>query len=132
MYAEKLKRMSECQWFIAPFGAMRVPIHVFADKTLVEGMDEEVYRQAAHVAALPGVVKASCTMPDAHWGYGFPIGGVAGFDPEQGGIISARRGGFRYRLWRACPDDGSDVRRNPKLQRHTGDAVVPAYSRRRR
>ena len=94
MYAEKLKRKSACQWGIEPFGTMRVPIHVFADETLVKAMDEEVYRQAANVAALPGVVKASCTMPDAHWGYGFPIGGVAGFDPEQGGIISAGGVGF--------------------------------------
>jgi len=94
MYAEKLKRKSVCQWTIEPFGTMRVPINVFADETLVKDMDEQVYRQAANVAALPGVVKASCAMPDAHWGYGFPIGGVAGFDPDQGGIISAGGVGF--------------------------------------
>ena len=94
MVAEKLKRKSVCQWVIEPFGAMRVPIHVFADETLVKAMDEQVFRQAANVAALPGVVKASCVMPDAHWGYGFPIGGVAGFDAEQGGIISAGGVGF--------------------------------------
>ena len=94
MYAGKLKRKSACRWVIEPFGAMRVPINVFADETLVKDMDEQVYRQAANVAALPGVVKASCAMPDAHWGYGFPIGGVAGFDPDQGGIISAGGVGF--------------------------------------
>lgn len=94
MYAERLKRTSVCQWVIAPFGAMRVPICVFADETLIKAMDEEVYRQAANVAALPGVVMASYAMPDAHWGYGFPIGGVAGFDAEQGGIISAGGVGF--------------------------------------
>ncbi len=94
MYAEKLKRTSVCQWGIEPFGTMRVPIRVFADETLIKDMDEEVYQQAANVAALPGIVGASCAMPDAHWGYGFPIGGVAGFDPEQGGIISAGGVGF--------------------------------------
>ncbi|UCD48866.1 MAG: RtcB family protein [Phycisphaerales bacterium] len=94
MYAEKLKRKSVCRWIIEPFGAMRVPINVFADETLVKDMDEQVYRQAANVAALPGVVKASCAMPDAHWGYGFPIGGVAGFDPNEGGVISAGGVGF--------------------------------------
>jgi len=94
MYAERLKRTSVCQWVIEPFGAMRVPICVFADERLIKDMDEEVYKQAANVAALPGVVLASYTMPDAHWGYGFPIGGVAGFDPEQGGVISAGGVGF--------------------------------------
>lgn len=94
MYAERLKRTSVCQWVIEPFGAMRVPICVFADERLIQAMDEEVYKQAANVASLPGVVMASYTMPDAHWGYGFPIGGVAGFDAEQGGVISAGGVGF--------------------------------------
>ena len=94
MYAEKLKRKSDCQWIIEPFGAMQVPVSVFADEPLVEGMGEEVFQQAANVAALPGVVEASHAMPDAHWGYGFPIGGVAGFDPDRGGIISAGGVGF--------------------------------------
>ena len=52
------------------------------------------FEQAANVAALPGIVKASYVMPDAHWGYGFPIGGVAAFDPEEGGVISAGGVGF--------------------------------------
>jgi len=94
MYAERLTRKSDCQWTITPFGAMRVPVTVFADRALLKGMDDQVYRQAAHVAALPGVVGASYAMPDAHWGYGFPIGGVAGFDPERGGVISAGGVGF--------------------------------------
>lgn len=94
MYAERLKRTSECAWTIEPFGAMRVPVTIFADKDLIEAMDEPVYRQAVNVASLPGVVKASYAMPDAHWGYGFPIGGVAGFDAEQGGVISAGGVGF--------------------------------------
>jgi len=57
-------------------------------------MDEKVYEQAVNVAKLPGIVKASYAMPDAHWGYGFPIGGVAAFDPEAGGVVSAGGVGF--------------------------------------
>jgi tRNA-splicing ligase RtcB len=53
-----------------------------------------VLEQAANVACLPGIVTASMTMPDAHWGYGFPIGGVAAFDPDRGGVISV--GGIGY------------------------------------
>ena len=94
MYAEKIERRSDCEWVIEPFGTMRVPVTVFADRELIDAMDDQVYKQAANVASLPGVVKASYAMPDAHWGYGFPIGGVAGFDPDKGGIISAGGVGF--------------------------------------
>lgn len=73
---------------------MRVPGKIFADKKLVEEMDEKVYEQICNVASLPGIVKVSIAMPDAHWGYGFPIGGVAAFDPDAGGIISV--GGVGY------------------------------------
>jgi tRNA-splicing ligase RtcB len=93
MFAEKLKKRGEAQWIIEPFGKMRVPVIVFADEGLIRDMDEQVYQQAANVAALPGIVKASYAMPDAHWGYGFPIGGVGAFDPD-GGIISAGGVGF--------------------------------------
>ena len=57
-------------------------------------MDEKVYEQVTNVATLPGIVRASYAMPDAHWGYGFPIGGVAAFDPDLGGVVSAGGVGF--------------------------------------
>jgi tRNA-splicing ligase RtcB len=57
-------------------------------------MDAKVYEQVANVATLPGIVRASYAMPDAHWGYGFPIGGVAAFDAEHGGVVSAGGVGF--------------------------------------
>src|SRR3970040_2246295 len=57
-------------------------------------MDHKVYEQASNVATLPGIVRASYAMPDAHWGYGFPVGGVAGFDPKAGGVVSGGGGGF--------------------------------------
>ena len=94
MYAEKLKRRSECEWYMEPSEKMRVPVIIYADEQLIKAMDEKVYEQAANVAKLPGIVKASYAMPDAHWGYGFPIGGVAGFDADKGGVVSAGGVGF--------------------------------------
>jgi tRNA-splicing ligase RtcB len=89
-----LNRVTEYEWHIAPFGQMQVPAVIYADQALIEGMDEKVYQQVTNVATLPGVVGASYAMPDAHWGYGFPIGGVAAFDPEEGGVVSAGGVGF--------------------------------------
>lgn len=73
---------------------MRVPAVIFATEDLIEDMDDKVFEQATNVAKLPGIQKASYVMPDAHWGYGFPIGGVAAFDPDEGGVISAGGVGF--------------------------------------
>ena len=72
---------------------MRVPVRVFGTDALVSEMDDQVFRQAANVACLPGIVEAAFCMPDAHWGYGFPIGGVAAMDPETG-VISPGGIGF--------------------------------------
>lgn len=94
MYAGKLTRQSENAWYMEPSEKMRVPVIIYADEKLIQAMDEKVFEQAANVAGLPGIVTASYAMPDAHWGYGFPIGGVAGFDPDQGGVISAGGVGF--------------------------------------
>ncbi len=82
------------RWEIAPAGMMRVPAVIFASEQLIRDMDSKVYEQIRNVAALPGIVQAAYAMPDAHWGYGFPIGGVAAFDPAQGGVISAGGVGF--------------------------------------
>jgi len=90
----KLVRVSSYEWRIEPHGAMRVPGVIFADQDLIEAMDDKVYQQVRNVAALSGIVKASYAMPDAHWGYGFPIGGVAAFDPDVGGVVSAGGVGF--------------------------------------
>ncbi|MGE5129550.1 MAG: RtcB family protein [Sphingomonadaceae bacterium] len=89
-----LKQRSDYEWEIPQQGTMRVPAVIYADESLVREMDRKVYEQAVNVATLPGIVKASYAMPDAHWGYGFPIGGVAAFDPEQGGVVSAGGVGF--------------------------------------
>lgn len=73
---------------------MRVPGIIFADRTLINDIDEKTMSQVCNVAVLPGIVKASFAMPDAHMGYGFCIGGVAAFDPQAGGVISGGGVGF--------------------------------------
>ena len=90
----QFERTSEFEWQIKPFGRMRVPGVIFASEALLREMDAKVYEQVTNVAMLPGIVGASFAMPDAHWGYGFPIGGVAAFDPDQGGVVSAGGVGF--------------------------------------
>jgi tRNA-splicing ligase RtcB len=94
MDKDLLTQESEYRWRIEPHGNMRVPGILYADDTLIEGMDRKVYEQLSNVATLPGIVEAAFAMPDAHWGYGFPIGGVAAFDPAAGGVISAGGVGF--------------------------------------
>ncbi len=94
MDAAQLTRLNDVAWQFGPAGAMRVPGVIFADPDLIGAMDDKVLEQVANVASLPGIVKACFAMPDAHWGYGFPIGGVAAFDPEAGGVVSAGGVGF--------------------------------------
>ena len=87
-------QISKTSWRIAPKGRMRVPAIIHADESLIRDMDDKVREQLVNVTMLPGIVGAAHAMPDAHWGYGFPIGGVAAFDPEEGGVISAGGVGF--------------------------------------
>lgn len=94
MDTSALIRQSETQWEVPPHGAMRVPAIIFANEPLMRSMDDKVYEQICNVAMLPGIVNAAYAMPDAHWGYGFPIGGVAAFDPDLGGVVSAGGVGF--------------------------------------
>lgn len=89
-----LDQKAENEWWILPFGKMRVPAVIYASEPLIRDMDRKVYEQVTNVATLPGIQRASYAMPDAHWGYGFPIGGVAAFDAEQGGVVSAGGVGF--------------------------------------
>jgi tRNA-splicing ligase RtcB (3'-phosphate/5'-hydroxy nucleic acid ligase) len=94
MDIDRLERMDETRWRIPRRGAMRVPGVLHGSEALVRQMDEQVARQLSNVCRLPGVVEAAHAMPDAHWGYGFPIGGVAAFDPDEGGVVSAGGVGF--------------------------------------
>ena len=94
MNRQTLNRCSEFEWRIEPTGQMRVPAVIYGGEKLIEDMDEKVREQITNVATLPGIQRAAYAMPDAHWGYGFPIGGVAAFDPDEGGVISAGGVGF--------------------------------------
>ncbi|PIX74245.1 MAG: RNA-splicing ligase RtcB, partial [Rhodocyclales bacterium CG_4_10_14_3_um_filter_68_10] len=94
MDISRLERISEFSWRMAAHGRMHVPGVLYADEALLREMDDKVLEQLANVAALPGIAGAAYAMPDAHWGYGFPIGGVAAFDAREGGVVSAGGVGF--------------------------------------
>jgi len=92
-----LVRMDECRWRIPESykPGMRVPGVIYADESLLEAIvRDQAPEQVANVACLPGIVGASLAMPDIHWGYGFPIGGVAATEIAAGGVISP--GGVGY------------------------------------
>jgi len=94
MDIKSLKKITDYIWEMPAEGEMRVPGRIFASEALVEELDDNVVKQIRNVACLPGIQMASIAMPDAHWGYGFPIGGVGAFDPNEGGIISMGGIGF--------------------------------------
>lgn len=95
MTMEKLKRTDENRLEVpADYKqGMLVPGIIYVDSILEGDLERHAIDQVANVAALPGIIKASIAMPDIHTGYGFPIGGVAAFDLDQG-IISP--GGVGY------------------------------------
>jgi tRNA-splicing ligase RtcB len=122
-------RHTDYEWEIAPHGAMRVPAVIYADEALIRAMDHKVYEQVCNVATLPGIVKASYAMPDAHWGYGFPIGGVAAFDPEEGGVISAGGVGFDISCGVRCLHTGLNTEDVMAVQKTLADTLyreIPA------
>ena len=91
----EIKKISDTVWELPVTfrEGMRVPARIYATEKLLNDMDETVFEQAANVAKLPGILKYSYCMPDGHWGYGFPIGGVAAMDAETG-VISPGGIGF--------------------------------------
>ena len=91
-----LSRVSETAWELPMSykSGMRVPARIYGTEKLIREMDDAVYDQVTNVATLPGIVKYALCMPDGHFGYGFPIGGVAAMDVEQGGVISPGGIGF--------------------------------------
>ncbi len=91
----EVRKIDENRWEIPRSGGMRVPGRIYADDRLMAAIrKDKSLEQVANVAHLPGIVKYSIAMPDIHWGYGFPIGGVAATDPEEGGVISPGGIGF--------------------------------------
>jgi tRNA-splicing ligase RtcB len=96
-YFGPLEQVDECCWRIPKSykPGMRVDGLIFTDKRLLEQLkNDQAPEQVANVAFLPGIQHASLAMPDIHWGYGFPIGGVCATDPDDGGVISP--GGVGY------------------------------------
>ena len=91
----KARPVGDCVWEIPPGEkpGMLVPARIYASETLLAQMDQGVFEQVTNVACLPGIVRAALCMPDGHWGYGFPIGGVAAFRVEDG-VISPGGIGF--------------------------------------
>ncbi|MBU90541.1 RNA-splicing ligase RtcB, partial [Candidatus Woesearchaeota archaeon] len=90
----ELKKINEFTWQIDKQDSMRVPTIIYASEKILEKIKQDkTLEQAKNVACLKGIQNASYAMPDAHQGYGFPIGGVAAFDMEEG-IISP--GGVGY------------------------------------
>lgn len=94
MNIQSFIKRSANEWELPVADGRLVPVIIYASENLLRDMDDKVAEQALNVASLPGIVEACYVMPDAHWGYGFPIGGVAAFDPDQGGVISAGGVGF--------------------------------------
>lgn len=88
----------------------RSEVLLYGSAPLLESMDDKVLEQISDVASLPGLVGAALTMPDAHWGYGFPIGGVAAFDAERGGVISAGGVGFDISCGIRCLRSNLDIK----------------------
>src|SRR5437870_8946785 len=90
----QVERIDDYRWRIPRQGGMRTEGLIFADDRLMRDLEgDQAVQQVANVAHLPGIVGPAIAMPDIHWGYGFPIGGVAGFDAEEG-VVSP--GGVGY------------------------------------
>jgi tRNA-splicing ligase RtcB len=108
-----LKQISEWVWELPQTGGMRVPGRVYADRVLAKAVQrDQSLAQVANVAHLPGILRYSMAMPDIHFGYGFPIGGVAAFSVDEG-VVSP--GGVGYDIncgvrLMATDLDASDLR----------------------
>lgn len=107
----RLQKVDEWSWTVPlAAGEARSGVLLYGSAELLRTMDDMVLKQITNVACLPGLVGPAMTMPDAHWGYGFPIGGVAAFDPERGGIISAGGVGFDISCGIRCLRTNLDLR----------------------
>jgi tRNA-splicing ligase RtcB len=94
MDLNRLVQDDDYRWHIPAEPPMNVPGVLYGDREQILQMDDKVYVQLRNVTLLPGLAGPVYAMPDAHWGYGFPIGGVAAFDADAGGLVSAGGVGF--------------------------------------
>jgi len=127
MNIQKLEQIDTYRWRLPrPINEKRSEVLLYGSEELLQTMDDKVLEQIRNVAMLPGLVGPAMAMPDAHWGYGFPIGGVAAFDAQQGGVISAGGVGFDISCGIRC------LRTDLRLHEIAGDLEALAdllYSR---
>ena len=122
-----VQKVTDYLWEIPKSGGMRVPAHLYASESMLgDILSDNAPQQAANVAHLPGIVKASMAMPDIHWGYGFPIGGVAAFDPDEG-VISP--GGVGYDINCGVRLMGVELRREDLSEVRTRTLVDELFRR---
>ncbi len=128
-----LEQEDEYRWRIPARGNMRVPGRIYASEAMVQDIKKDnAPKQVENVAHLPGILKASIAMPDVHWGYGFPIGGVAAFDADEG-VLSP--GGVGYdincgvRLMRSNLDKADVIDRLEDLSLALFDAIPSGVGR---
>ena len=113
-----LERRSEFEWLVPPRGRMRVPGLLFASEPLLHAMDDKVLEQVTNVATLPGIQTASMAMPDAHWGYGLPVGGVVA--TGRGRAADRRQSGLRASAHQYLPRSQSPAVRGRVTRGRTG------------
>jgi tRNA-splicing ligase RtcB len=121
------ERLSRYKYRIPREGKMEVDATFYASEKILADLEAENYaslRQLANVATLPGIIEPALTMPDIHWGYGFPIGGVAAFDPKEGGVVSP--GGVGFDVNCGVRLLTSEIERE-ELERHKGRLADALY-----
>jgi tRNA-splicing ligase RtcB len=131
MQYQQLTRLSESTWRLEPRESMAVPVILYADEPLLIEMDEKVLEQASRVAMLPGVAEAVYVLPDAHWGHGFPIGGVAGFHADHG-VVAPAGVGFDIGCGVRCLTTGLPAEAIEPIREQLADALferIPAKLR---
>lgn len=129
MNPKQFIRHSAYMWEARQEGKMRVPGFLYADANLIVEMEDKVLEQLSNVTTLPGIVKGAFAMPDAHWGYGFPIGCVAAFDAEQGGVICGGGVGFDISCGVRTMPTGLKIQQVEEVKERLADALyakIPA------
>lgn len=126
MQPARLVQIAEAQWELPRTGDMLQPVRVFGLPEIINGLDAVALTQIAGVARLPGLAAPPVVLPDAHSGYGFPIGGVAAFDARKGGVVSAGGVGFDIACGVRTLATGLDVEEVLARQEELADALFAA------
>jgi len=123
--AARVVQLDEYRWMLPREGGMRVPGVIFADQPLLDQMlSDRTPDQIRNAAHLPGILEASIAMPDAHWGYGLPVGGVVATD-EHEGVVSPGAVGYDIGCGVRPAREPADARCDHAADRGTGRCVVP-------